>query len=81
MERRIIESNIGDIESTIKGIMDKKLFNKFGRKPTSNQAFILRHSISIICASFKLVLDLNARAATKYDSTNKAHEKKLLDVN
>ncbi|KAJ3166376.1 ELMO domain-containing protein 2 [Irineochytrium annulatum] len=41
---------------------------------------ILRRSVSIIVASYKLMHDLNARAATKFDSTNKAHERKLLEL-
>ena len=32
-------------------------------------------------ASYKLMHDLNARAATKYDPLNPIHEKKLNEVN
>jgi hypothetical protein len=46
----------------------------------SPQSITLRSCVTTIAASYKLMHELNTRAATKYDSGNKAHERKLLEL-
>ncbi|KAJ3329335.1 ELMO domain-containing protein 2 [Blyttiomyces sp. JEL0837] len=79
LERRQLESKDCKVDETVTTILIKKRFPNDG-SPQSSQALVLRASVSVIAASYKLMHDLNARAATKYDSTNKAHERKLMEL-
>ncbi|KAJ3091376.1 ELMO domain-containing protein 2 [Quaeritorhiza haematococci] len=78
-ERRQLEAKEGDLSEPFALILKKKLFPENGN-PSTPHAIILRQCLSTISATYKLVHELNARAATKYDSTNKLHEKKLLEL-
>ncbi|KAJ3396374.1 hypothetical protein HDU92_003216 [Lobulomyces angularis] len=83
VERRYIENCSADPNEILELILKKKLFYK---KNSNNllelrkaESIVLKKSILSICSSFRLQNELNSRAATKYDPTNKSHEKKLLE--
>ncbi|KND03669.1 uncharacterized protein SPPG_01140 [Spizellomyces punctatus DAOM BR117] len=77
--RRQLESPYSTLEEPFAIILVKKGFPGNGN-PKTPQALILRQCITIIMSSYKLVHELNARAATKYDPTNRSHERKLLEL-
>ncbi|KAJ3414145.1 hypothetical protein HDV05_007007 [Chytridiales sp. JEL 0842] len=79
MERKQLESKECPLNETINSILHRKSFNKLGGL-NSPQSLILRSCVTTIASSYKLMHDLNARAATKYDTSNKAHERKLLEL-
>ncbi|KAJ3283051.1 ELMO domain-containing protein 2 [Rhizoclosmatium sp. JEL0117] len=78
LERRNIEAATTTPEyfdGYVDRILQKKLFT-----PNSPQARLLKSSLSIMAASFKLMHTLNKRAATPYDRDSPAHEKKLQEL-
>ncbi|KAJ1548982.1 hypothetical protein HK405_011834 [Cladochytrium tenue] len=78
VERRQLEAKDSNVDAAVASILRKKGFPENG-SPSTPQAIVLRRCAWTIAASYKLMHDLNARAATKYDSSNKTHERKLLD--
>ncbi|TPX44426.1 hypothetical protein SeMB42_g04325 [Synchytrium endobioticum] len=78
-ERRELELRDGKWEMALKGILEKKQFPDRGNQATPH-AVVLRICVNHIGATYHLMHELNARAATKYDSSNKSHERKLLEL-
>ncbi|KAI9366073.1 ELMO/CED-12 family-domain-containing protein [Zopfochytrium polystomum] len=78
VEHRQLEAKESNVDEAVASILRKKGFPENG-SPSTPQALIFRACANTIASSHKLMHELNARAATKYDSTNKLHERKLLD--
>lgn len=78
-ERRELESRYRRLDRAIQPILDKKGFNCDITKPSP-------HAVVLVCALIKiasvheLLHTLNARASTKYDSENTAHERRLREL-
>ncbi|KAL7746776.1 hypothetical protein RI367_007822 [Sorochytrium milnesiophthora] len=70
---------VADIEQVVQMILLKKRFPGNGSLE-SPSGRTLYSAMSKIHNSYKLVYELNSRAATKFDTTNKHHEKKLLEL-
>ncbi|TPX37990.1 hypothetical protein SmJEL517_g00234 [Synchytrium microbalum] len=79
MERRQLELKDGRWDLAVKGIMEKKLFPDRSNLFTPH-ATVLRIVVNNIGATYNLLHDLNARAATKYESNMKSSERKLLEL-
>ncbi|KAI9136248.1 ELMO/CED-12 family-domain-containing protein [Paraphysoderma sedebokerense] len=79
LERTSIESKECGLNEVVQMILYKKRFPNRG-DPRTPEAIILRQAMNKIHASYKLVYELNARAATRYDSSNKSHERRLLEL-
>ncbi|KAI9207472.1 ELMO/CED-12 family-domain-containing protein [Polychytrium aggregatum] len=79
IERREIESHSGNLERALERILVKKRFPQNG-DPSTPEAISLQKCMTIISSAHRLTHELNARAATRYDPENKAHERKLLEL-
>ncbi|KAJ3190019.1 hypothetical protein HDU85_000310 [Gaertneriomyces sp. JEL0708] len=77
--RRLLEARDSHLDEPLGIVLNKKGFPS-GGAPDTPQALLLRQCMSTIISSHRLVHDLNARAATKYDPTNTLHEEKLLEL-
>ncbi|KNE64552.1 hypothetical protein AMAG_09912 [Allomyces macrogynus ATCC 38327] len=79
LERRSIESRECGLEEVTQMILYKKHFP--GRSSLETpEARILFAAVSVIHEAHRVVADINARAATKYDAANRTHERKLLEL-
>ncbi|KAJ3364716.1 ELMO domain-containing protein 1 [Allomyces arbusculus] len=79
LERRSIESRECGLEEVTQMILYKKHFP--GRSSLETpEARVLFAAVSVIHEAHRVVADINARAATKYDAANRTHERKLLEL-
>ncbi|CAG8679864.1 1329_t:CDS:2, partial [Racocetra persica] len=79
MERRALESLECDLDEITQTILYKKNFPENGSIKTPS-AIVLHYCLTQIRASYNLANEINDRATTKFDSNNKLHEKKLLEL-
>ncbi|RIB15233.1 ELMO/CED-12 family-domain-containing protein [Gigaspora rosea] len=79
MERRTLESLRCDLDEITQTILYKKNFPENGSTKTPS-AMVLHYCLTQIRDSYKLAHEINDRATTKFDSNNKQHEKKLLEL-
>ncbi|KAI9159535.1 hypothetical protein H9P43_008875 [Blastocladiella emersonii ATCC 22665] len=88
IERRSLESKECGLEEVTQMIMLKKRFPGNANLETASllhpdlspEARVLYAAVSVIHESHRVIAEINARVATKYDATNKAHERKLLEL-
>ena len=78
-ERRELESRYQRLDIAIQPILSKKGFNCDISKP-SPHAVVIVAALSKIASVHQLLHALNAKAGTKYDSENSAHERKLKEL-
>lgn len=83
VERRQLESKEGYLPKKIdeihQSILLRKRFPQNGAVNTPH-AVLIKQVLVTMASSYKLLHELNMRAATKYDPENKAHERKLLEL-
>ncbi|KAG0336426.1 ELMO domain-containing protein 1 [Podila humilis] len=78
-ERRELEAADCNAEQITQQILRKKRFPESG-SPETIAAKKLQYALDRIASTHQLARDINQRVHTKYDSTNPAHERKLLLV-
>ncbi|CAJ0764266.1 17841_t:CDS:2, partial [Entrophospora sp. SA101] len=79
MERRKLELKECNPEEVTQMILYKKKFPNNGSNRTP-AAIVLYECLTQICDTYKLTIEINFRAQTKYNSEDKSHEKKLLEL-
>lgn len=79
IERRELELATFRLDQVSQAILLKKQFPSGGAKDTP-EAKVLQYCLKRIAETHKLVASINARTHTKYDSENKAHESKLMEL-
>ncbi|CAG8465132.1 17379_t:CDS:10 [Acaulospora morrowiae] len=79
MERHILESKDCNLDEVTQMILEKKSFPDQGSRRTA-AASVLHQCLTKIRDSYNLVNEISAIAQTKFDSSKKTHEKKLLEL-
>ncbi|KAI9483034.1 MAG: ELMO/CED-12 family-domain-containing protein [Benjaminiella poitrasii] len=77
-ERQDLTQPSCSVQDVLKRIMIKKQFSSTNRK--SPAARVLEYSLERIYESNQLLNDIERQVNTKYDTTNKEHEEKLLQL-
>ncbi|KAG0356358.1 ELMO/CED-12 family-domain-containing protein [Gamsiella multidivaricata] len=77
LERRELEAAECDPVQIIHQILRKKRFPD-GGSPNTPAARKLQYALEKVASTHQLAREINQRAHTKYDSTNPAHERKLM---
>ncbi|KAG0050022.1 hypothetical protein BGZ83_005185 [Gryganskiella cystojenkinii] len=79
MERRELEAADCDPVHITQQILRKKRFPDAG-SPYTPSAIKLQYAMDRIASTHQLAREINQRVHTKYDSTNPAHERKLMQL-
>ncbi|KAH8551779.1 ELMO/CED-12 family-domain-containing protein [Umbelopsis sp. PMI_123] len=79
IERRELELSTFRLDQVSQAILLKKQFPSGGAKDTP-EAKVLQYCLQRIAETHRLVAEINTRTHTKYDSNNKAHEAKLMEL-
>ncbi|KAJ3159567.1 ELMO domain-containing protein 1 [Geranomyces michiganensis] len=79
IERKAMESGTLDVDSTVRQILVVKLFPK-GGDPRTPHAQLLRECVDRIVETSRLINQLDARAATRFDSDDPSHVAQLFTL-